>query len=103
VRKQKKFELWREGQVVYPKENKLPKNTVEYEFLKKADWKDRDPVYLTPSILLYLYNNPQGFGDETAFLLRLPKRKGSRLIYKPLTKVAVKSLEITASERYNSL
>jgi hypothetical protein len=85
MRKRKKFELWRECQVVRPKENRLPQNTAEYEFLKKPDWQDGDPVHLTPSLLLHLYNNPQGFGDETAFLLRLPKRKGNRLMYKPLT------------------
>jgi len=32
-----------------------------------------------------LYNKPEEFGDDSAFLLRVPKRKGERLIYRPLT------------------
>lgn len=83
--KTKTFELWREGQVVDPKEHRLPRDMAEYEFLRKPGWKDGDPVHLTPCLLLHLYNNPQGFGNETVFLLRLPKRRRNRLMYEPPT------------------
>lgn len=77
--------MWRHGRVDHLLENKLPKNTDEYEFLKKPRWKEGDPIHL-PTLLLHLYNKPEEFGDDSAFLLRVPKRKSKRLIYRPLTK-----------------
>ena len=83
----KKFELWRHGRVDHLVENKLPKNTAEYEFRQKQDWKEGDPPHL-PTFLVHLYHHPEEFGDDEAFLLLAPKRRSERLIYRPMTKDA---------------
>jgi hypothetical protein len=76
--------LWRHGFVDNLVKNKLPKNTTEYNFLRKPGWNEGDPIHL-PNLLLHLYQSPGDCGDDEYFLLRLPKRKDKRLEYERLT------------------